>query len=176
MKKIIISLIIFFLVFFFIGLFFSKKETSLKTIKETIKENKKEITTSSLLKINTTTESIFILDFEKKINEDFLKLTEKIKPDENKKIDDYTKELVQIQQKLKPLKSTQEIKPDILIEVARDLSKINPPPLLYSLHLELIKTYYKLGVALKEFSTTNDPVKKMLLYNLIKTTLNKIKL
>jgi FtsZ-interacting cell division protein ZipA len=172
MKKFIIPIIIFILIFFFIGLFFSKKETSLKIIKENQKQ--KEAVTSSL-ETNKETSSLFILEFERKVNEEVNKLTEKIKPDENKSINAYREEIAKIQQKFNPQKETQEINPDVLIEIAQDLSKINPPPLLYSIHLELIKIYYKLGLALKEYSTTTDPTKKILLYNLIKVTLEKIK-
>jgi FtsZ-interacting cell division protein ZipA len=173
MKKFIIPIIIFILIFFFIGLFFSKKETSLKIIKENQKQN--EVTTSSLPKTNKETSSLFILEFERKANEEINKLTEKIKPDENKSINAYREEITKIQQKFNQQKETQKINPDVLIEIAQDLSKINPPPLLYSFHLELIKIYYKLGLALKEYSATTDPTKKILLYNLIKATLEKIK-
>jgi predicted RND superfamily exporter protein len=172
MKKFIIPIIIFILIFFFIGLFFSKKETSLKIIKENQKQ--KEVATSSL-ETNKETSSLFILEFERKVNEEVNKLTEKIKPDENKSINAYREEIAKIQQKFNPQKETQEINPDVLIEIAQDLSKINPPTLLYSVHLELIKVYYKLGLALKEYSTATDPTKKILLYNLIKATLEKIK-
>jgi FtsZ-interacting cell division protein ZipA len=171
MKKFIIPIIIFILFFFFVGLFFSKKETSLKIIEENQKQ--KEATTS--LETKKETDSLFILEFERKVNEEVNKLTEKIKPDENKSINDYREEISRIQQKFNQKKETQEINPDFLIETAQDLSKINPPPLLYSFHLELIKVFYKLGLALKEYSATTDPTKKILLYNLIKTILEKVK-
>jgi hypothetical protein len=180
MKKIIITLIIFLLIFFFIGLFFAKKETLLKITKENQKQEK--IPTSSLPGTNKETNSLFILDFEKKVNEELNKLTEKIKPDENKSLEEYRKEITQIQQQFKPPKDTPKIDSETLMkisqnleEIAKELSQINPPPLFYSFHLELIKINYKLSLAFKEFVTTTDPNKKILLYNLIKATLEKIK-
>jgi hypothetical protein len=180
MKKFIIPTIIFILIFFFIGLFFSKKETSLKIIKGNQKQN--EVTTSSLPKTNKETSSLFILEFEKKVNEKVNKLIEKIKPDENKSLEVYSKEITKIQQKFKPPKNTKEIDSETLIKISQDLeniskelSQINPPPLFYSFHLEIIKIYYKLSLAFKELATTTDPTKKLLLYNLIKATLEKIK-
>jgi hypothetical protein len=173
MKKFFIPLIIFIVIFFFIGLFFSKKETPLKIIKEN--QEQKEVSTSSSSEISGKTESLFILEFERKVNEDASKLTEKIKPDENKSITTYRAEVAKTQQKFNAQKETQQISPDFLIGIAQDLSKINPPPLFYSFHLELTKIFYKLGIMYKELYNINDPVKKMLLYNLIKTTLEKIK-
>jgi hypothetical protein len=176
MKKFIIPLIIFVLIFFFIGLFFSKKETSLKIIKKNQENRKQEqISTSSLPETNKETSSLFILEFERKVNEDVSKLTKKIKPDENKSISTYREEIARIQQKFNLQKETRKINPDVLIEIAQNLSKIDPPPLLYSIHLELIKVYYKSGLALKEYTATTDPTKKLLLYNLIESTLEKIK-
>jgi len=180
MKKFIIPIIIFILIFFFIGLFFTKKENSLKIIKENQKQ--KEISTSSLPETNKETSSFFILEFEKKVNEDVSKLTEKIKPDENKGIEEYRKEITKVQQKFKPPENTKKIDSETLMKISqnfeiisKELSQINPPPLFYSFHLELIKINYKLSLAFKELVATNDTTKKILLYNLIKATLEKMK-
>jgi hypothetical protein len=178
MKKFIIPIIIFFLIFFFIGLFLSKKETSLKTTKE----NQNEISTSSLPEIDKRTGSFSILEFERRVNEDVNKLTKELKPDENKSVEEYNKEITRIQQRLKLPENTQKIDSETLIKISRDLediskelSQINPPLIFYSFHLELIKIYYKLGLAFKELGTTNDSAKKVLLYNLIKATLEKMR-
>jgi hypothetical protein len=180
MKKFIIPLIILFIVFFFIGLFFSKKEKTLKIIKGNNKEVKID---TSIINSATTSSSVineriganFILEFERKVNEDVNRLTQQIKPDEKISMNDYYSQLNKILKKTKITENSQKIDPENLIEIAQDLSKINPPQLFYSFHLELIEIYYKLGLAYKEFYNTNDPVKKMLLYNLIRSTLDKIK-
>jgi len=176
MKKIFIGLTIFVFIFFLIGFFFSKKETAFKIIKKN--QEQKTSTPSwetSLPDTNKNSNFTYILELEKKINEEVEKLTEKVKPDEEKGLNDYYNELNKILKKFKPPEGVKEIDSQILIDISQDLSKINPPPLFYSSHLELIRTYYKLGVTLKEFSDTNDPTKKILLYNLIKATLEKIK-
>jgi len=178
MKKVIFAFVIFFLSFFLIGLFFAGREKNSKILKS---EEKKEnsitsLETTSSSNLSGGTDASFILEFERKVNEDVSKLTEGIKPDENKTINDYRGEIAKIQQKFNSSNDTQKSNPDTLIEIAQELSKINPPPLLYSIHLDLIKAYYKLGLALKELSITTDQTKKLLLYNLIKTTLEKIKL
>jgi hypothetical protein len=172
MRKIILPLAISIFIIFLIGLLFSKKEATLKIVKENQEQKQKETPTSSLPASNKKTESLFILDLERKINEDVSKLTENIKPDEKKNINDYRKEVAEIQQRFS---KTKNVEPDVFIKIAQDLSKINPPPLIYPLHLELIKVYYKLGLALDEFEKTNDPTQKILLYNLIKSTLEQIK-
>jgi len=140
------------------------------------------VTTSSLPEISGKTESFSILEFERKVNEDVNKLTKELKPDENKSIEEYRKEINKIQQKFKPPENTKKIDSETLMKISQDLediskelSQINPPPLFYSFHLELIKIYYKLSLAFKEFVTSGDPTKKLLLYNLIKATLEKIK-
>ena len=182
MKKIIIPLIILFFIFFLIGLFFSKKESTLKIVEEntkqkTVKENEKqkEVLRPFGSESSYKSESSFILEFERKINEEINKLTEKIKPDENKSITDYANEIAEIQKKMEAADDIQKIDADALIEIAKKLTEINPPPILYSFHLEIIKIYYQLGTALKEFEKTDDQTKKLLLYNLIRATLKKIK-
>lgn len=117
----------------------------------------------------------FTLKFQEKINQDVANLTKNLKPDENKSISQYQNEIQKVQLKLLPFIAKQNIDPQTLINVAKDLASIKPPPLFYSFHLELIKTYYTLGLALKESQQTNDPIKKALLYNLINSTLEKIK-
>jgi hypothetical protein len=182
MKKIIIPLTIFFVIFFFVGLFFAKKETALKISKTNLQEKKvlddsvTNIATTSPFHIKGEPGAGFILEFETKINEEVSKLTEQVKSDEKIGINNYYSELTRVLKTFKPIENTQQIDPKILINIAQDLSKMNPPPLFYSFHLELIKIFYKLGMAYKELYNTNDPVKKMLLYNLIKVTLEKIKL
>jgi len=179
MKKFFIGLTIFVFVLFLIGFFFSKKETTLKIVKKN-QEQKTPTSFSeenSLSDTNKNPDIVSILELDKKINKEAEKLIEKIKTDENKGINDYYNELNEVFKKNRPT-STEDIKevnPQILIDISQELSKINPPPLFYSFHSELVKTYYKLGVALKEFSETNEPTKKILLYNLIKATLEKIK-
>lgn len=177
MKKIIIPLSLIIIIIFFIGLFFSKKETSLKVLNQNQKnqEQTTKPTTTPTIEINDQSALTFTLEFERKINEELEKLTKDIKPDENKSLSQYREEVLKIQQKFHLATNTQEIDPEILINIAQSLAKISPPPILYSLHLELIKTYYKLGVTLKEYQSTTELQKKILLYNIIKVTLEKIK-
>jgi hypothetical protein len=171
MKKIIVAFSLFFLIFFLIGLFSSKKEKSIEISQETQKKHSITVlSTSNEFQI----EAPFILFFEKKTNEEIVKLTENLKPDPNKNINDYNKEIAKIRQKIQLKENMQNINPQIFIDIAKELSKINPPPTLYNYHLELIKNYYKLGLALKEFYTVNDSSKKILLYNLIIALLKNI--
>jgi hypothetical protein len=171
MKKILIAFTLFFLIFFLIGLFFSKKEKSIEISQERQKRHSITVLSpSNEFKI----EGPFILSFEKNANEEIVKLTENLKPDSNKNIEDYNKEIAKIRQKIQLKENIQNINPQIFINIAKELSKINPPPNLYNQHLELIKNYYKLGLALKEFYTINDPLQKILLYNLITATLKNL--
>ena len=168
----------FFFIVFLIGLFSSKKEINLNFTKKNQKSQ--EIITNTSSNLTTIKDSFLILEFEKRINENLNQLTKKINPDKNKDLYEYQNEVSKILKQFDIYKegsnSTKIEKiPDLLIKIAQDLSKINPPPLFYETHLELIKTYYSLGVALKEFLTTTDINKKILLYNLIKSTLEKLK-
>lgn len=176
MKKIIFIIFALFLIIFLIGLFFSQKENIIKIIKnEQVSKTQinqiPSLATSTLDQSNLT----FTLELQKQINQEINKLTENLKPDENKSLSQYQKEIKQIQKNLDVALNKQDIKPEILINLAQELSSIKPPPIFYSFHLELIKTYYTLGLALQQFQQTDDPVKKILLYNLIKATLEKIK-
>jgi len=176
MKKIIFIIFALFLIIFLIGLFFSHKENIIKIVKNE-QGSKTQINQTPTLTTSTIDQSnlTFALELQKQINKEVNKLTENLKPDENKSLSQYQKEIQQIQKKLDLALNNQDIKPETLINIAQELSSINPPPVFYSFHLELIKTYYTLGLAFQQFQQTDDPIKKMLLYNLIKTTLEKIK-
>jgi len=182
MKKIIFIIFALFLIIFLIGLFLSRKENIVKIIKNEQDLKINPISTSTSMTTPTSTKSTidqsnltFSLELQKQINQEVSKLTENLKPDENKSLSQYKTEMQKIQLKLDSALKQEKIKPADLINFAKDLALIQPPSTLYQFHLELIKTYYTLGLAFQQFQQTDDPIKKMLLYNLIKTTLEKIK-
>jgi uncharacterized protein with von Willebrand factor type A (vWA) domain len=176
MKKIINIIIwasvILFLVIFVIGYSFYQLGP---LIKKTIQENiSKETSTPGYVR-QISTETTPTSEIEKEVEIGLNKLIENIKTDENKSLNDYTKEITVIQQMINK-KNIKEATPETLINIAQDLSKISPPPLFYSFHIELIKLYYKIGFYLKEMSKTTDESKKIMLYNLINQELKKIKI
>ena len=176
MKKIINIIIwasvILFLVIFVIGYSFSQIGP---LIKKTIQENIRKETSTPGYVSQISTETTPASEIEKDVEIGLNKLIENIKTDENKSLNDYTKEITVIQQRINK-KNIKEATPETLINIAQDLSKISPPPLFYSFHIELIKLYYKIGFYLKEMSKTTDESKKIMLYNLINQELKKIKI
>jgi uncharacterized protein with von Willebrand factor type A (vWA) domain len=176
MKKIINIIIwasvILFLVIFVIGYSFYQLGP---LIKKTIQENISKETSTPGYVSQISTETTPASEIEKEVEIGLNKLIENIKTDENKSLNDYTKEITVIQQMINK-KNIKEATPETLINIAQDLSKISPPPLFYSFHIELIKLYYKIGFYLKEMSKTTDESKKIMLYNLINQELKKIKI
>lgn len=176
MKKIIFSILVIILSFFFIGLFWHQKnyfqQKSSKNLSQTQSFSPKPFfATTSFENLNPFLKNE--LELQQKINKDILKLTENIIPDENKNFSDYKNDINKIQEKFK-IEKNQDLQPAFFINLAKELSKIRPPTLFYQFHLELIKIYYSIGLALEEFKTTNDPFKKLMLYNFIKVNLEKL--
>jgi hypothetical protein len=182
MKKIIFIIFALFLIIFLIGIFVGHKENIIKIIKNEQNLKNNTISPSTLMTAPTLVTSTidqstlaFALELQKQINQEVNKLTENLKPDANKSLSQYKTEMGKIHLKLESTLQQGKINPTDLINFAQDLASIQPPSTLYQFHLELIKTYYALGLAFQQFQQTDDPIKKMLLYNLIKTTLEKIK-
>ncbi len=174
MKKLILSAVIIFVIFVLIGIFSSSNK---KVVNLEKKEKAEDIYYQSTTSTKFNQEPILssMGDFQRKVEEETLKLTENLLPDDNKKIDEYRKELNSLQEKVKLPQNQEEISPEIFFNLAKELSLIRPPTIFYSFHKELIKTYYSIGLAIKEAESTNDPMTKILLYNFIKTKLEQIK-
>jgi hypothetical protein len=163
MRKIItISILLILLISLVLFIVLSKKEFAFK--------KSPAISTT----ISTTTESTYITELNQKIQEEINKLTKNIKPDENKSVTNYFNE-ISIFLKNFNSSANKEIDHNELLKNAEALSKINPPKILYDFHLELISSYYKIGYALKEFKSTDDKEKKLLLYNFINTIIKNLK-
>jgi hypothetical protein len=184
MKKIIFIIFTLFLIIFLIGLFLSYKKSLVKVINKQQELKIHPLSTSSLITTSTLTTSTstinlsnlaLTLELQKQINQEVNKLTANLTPDTNKSISQYQQEIKQAHQDLNLSINSQNFKPEIFINLAKKLTSVRPPTIFYSFHLELIKTYYTLGYLFQEFEKTNDPVKKTLLYNLIKTTSENIK-
>ena len=187
-KKFILLIIILFiiiLIFFFIVFF----KTTIKTqiINFNIDKQLPTIITESTLnqrtqinsinKISTFTNTLYPINFQIKVNKEIDQLTSKIKEDINQSITKYNQQVLNIIKKQPAIeyKNNQKVNSNVIIDTAKKLSNINPPPLLYHFHIELIKSYYTVGKAIEEFQNSNDPVQKLLLYNLIKNQLEKLK-
>jgi hypothetical protein len=178
-KKIIIIIIVLFIMIALIGIFFGRNEKTFKVIEN---QQPTSQTSTNSINIDTSTPSLndqsnltFTLEIQTKINQEVNKLTAGLTTDENKSASQYQQEIAKIQNKLNLNTSTKNINPENLINIAKELAAIKPPPIFQQFHLELIKLYYGLGYTLQEFQKTDDPVKKILLYNLIKANLDKIK-
>ncbi len=178
MKKVIF---IFFGLLFFIFLigFFTPKNLSLNQINP-FQEFKPIIATSS--KSFSEIPQIFqefpylslMSEFQRKLDEGFQNLTKDLTPDPEKTLAQYRENLAKLQEKIKIPANTQEISPDIFFNLAKELASIRPPSIYYSFHLELIKTYYALGLALKEAQETDDLFKKFIWYNYLKNLAEKM--
>jgi peptidoglycan hydrolase CwlO-like protein len=187
-KKFILLIVILFiilLIFFFIGFFKTKIKTQIMNFNQdkqlptiitesTLNQLSQANSTSSISTFNNTLSPI---DFQIKINKEIDQLTSKIKEDTNQSITKYNQQVLNIikNQPTIEYKNNQKVNINAIIDTAKQLSNINPPPLLYHFHIELIKTYYTVGKAMEEFQNSNDPVQKLLLYNLIKNQLEKLK-
>lgn len=140
---------------------------------QSINNSAKQSSTSSLLLIDNP---LIDENFIKEINEGFEKLKENIKIDNNKNEADYQREISNWQKEfLKQYKKTKILDYRIILKFAEELSLINPPPRFYDFHLELLKTFYSVGIGLKKYQETDDIFLKNYLYNFIRDNLEKLK-
>lgn len=155
---------------------FVNKENVIK-----IKDQKKETyeqskPTSSLSEITEKqiTSSVFYLEIEREVEKKVYELTKNILPDENKKLSDYQKEISNFIQEFN-LINQGSVDSEKIIKFTEELALVRPPPLFYKFHLELIKIYYSVALAIKEIQQTDDEFKKIMLYNFIMNSLEKLK-
>jgi hypothetical protein len=117
------------------------------------------------------------IDINKKIEEIYSKITKNISEDKNKSLAEYGKEIEKVnkefEKKLK-LNKSNEINGQILIDLAYKFSSIKPPPNFYKIHLNLIKFYLSIGIALGELKKTENEAQKFILYNTISKMINNI--
>ncbi len=118
-------------------------------------------------------------ELQKKIDNNFEALKTKIKTDPRKNISTYLQETQKIQksfsERLNRINSKSEkISPDFLLSLANNLAQIEPPEILYEFHLKMVKSYYSIGLAFKEYMETNNETKKIMLYNFIMKKIKEI--
>ncbi len=192
-RKLLALILFFFLVIFLIGfiknLFFAyQKEINIENQDEILesKEQRGQQTKDYNTQLSTNSPSLsptelksFLTETErlhKEIENEFIKLTKNLHPEPNKSISEYQKEIEEFVKKANIKIRSNRLTYQDLINLAENLAKINPPPILFSSHKEFIKIYLKAGLILKFAQETKDPIKQILFYNMVKETLNEIKL
>ncbi len=190
-KKIFISILVFFFIFFLIGLTKKQLVTSEKEINiekttssefQNLKNDQEKFTSiqalTKSLDITNQFQSFFkeTEEIEKEVEIEFNKLTKNLHPDPNKSINQYQKELEKIIKSANNQLNDNSLNYQELIALAQNLAKIKPPPIFSSAHREFIKIYLKAGITLKFAQQTEDPLKQVFLYNMVKNILNEIKI
>ncbi len=177
MKKIIILVLSVFLIFFLIGVFISKSATSYRsfTINNTVFTTSTTTGSNIIKDLQNNTIISVAMEFQKKIEQNITQMTQNLTSDNTKTIFQYREELSRVAQKFNFSNDLQKVQPDLFIKLSKELSQIKPPPVFYSFHLDLIKTYYSIGVALKEIAETKDLNEKILLYNYLKSIAGQLK-
>jgi hypothetical protein len=120
----------------------------------------------------------FLSEFEilqKEINDELFKLTNNLYPNPEKSLSKYQQEISALLKKV-VVKQNQQLDYRPLVNLAKSLANIQPPPILFSFHKELIRIYLSAGLTLKKAEQTEDPIKKFLLYNMVNNILNEIKI
>lgn len=186
MRKFLLLGVVLFLIIFLIG-FFSffknsnfalKNSMNLELAKKNINlvSNEKAESTNSLTNplLNTGLE---IEEIKREVNN----LIKEIKPDSQKNVSIYIKELKSVQQKYSSSLSLLENKSlnknlvDSFFNLSQDVLKIRPPEIFYETHLKISKAYLSLALASQKYLQTNDDFKKMILYNFMESQFNELK-
>lgn len=188
-KKIIIVTSIFLTLILLIG-FLSSKKINLEKKENTLEQKNDQLfslkqTTSSIfnfdkniLSTSTSFENYFskLQEFNSKLENRYSTMIENVFPDPQKKIEDYKQEIEKINNEFEQkIKNNKNLNSKTIIDLAEKLASINPPKLLYQAHLEFIKTYLTLGLALEEIENSKDDETKLILYNIIKNITEQIK-
>lgn len=190
MKRYVFIILSVFFFIIFIGFISSNKKTEInlkfdnfsdklvqnqkkqkEILNETVKDDnfKNQLPTSSdLLSFN--------LEFQRELNKSLNDLINKVKINENKSISEYTNEIKKLKSEIEHISQQGSLSSNDFEKISQALAEIKPPPLVYNLHLEILKTYYTVAFTLKKAQETDDINKKILLYNLIKSTLENFKL
>ncbi len=119
-------------------------------------------------------------NFNDKLNKEYKNIVKNITPDQNKTLNNYKKEIESVSKKFNKIieqkADNNNLNPEIFINLSKELSLIKPPIHFYETHLEIIKIYLTIGLALKESQKLNNPIEKIILYNIIRNNINKINL
>lgn len=153
--------------------------SSLKENKILFSESNIDIGNSSVNNISFESFLEAETELQKKIDNNFEALKTKIKTDPRKNISTYLQETQKIQksfsERLNRINSKSEkISPDFLLSLANNLAQIKPPEILYEFHLKMVKSYYSIGLAFKEYMETNNETEKTMLYNFIMKKIKEI--
>ncbi|BCX15420.1 MAG: hypothetical protein KatS3mg097_312 [Candidatus Parcubacteria bacterium] len=118
------------------------------------------------------------LQFYTAVEERFAEIVKKIHKVKTLDIEGYKKEIQKISNKFKQygdIKITDTEKAaEILLALVNELSNVNPPEVAYDTHLNLIKKYLTLAMALKEYSLATSQAEKNAMYNIIIMTLKQL--
>ncbi len=115
--------------------------------------------------------ALFNLQFYTAVERRFLEIVKKIRKVKTLDIEGYKKEIQKISDKFKQygdIKITETEKAaKVLFNLVDELSNINPPEVAYDTHLNLIKKYLTLAMALKEYNVATSQAEKNAIYNII---------
>lgn len=137
-------------------------------------------TTSNIFVASSLDPKLALLNFQfyADVEEKFAEIVKKTRKAKTLDIEAYRAEIQKISKKFKQygdIKITDADKAaNVLFALVDELSNANPPEIVYDTHLNLIKKYLTLAMALKAYNLTISQAEKNAIYNIIIITLKQL--